>query len=224
MSASVGQRLAAESTGSALLLAAIVGSGIMAERLSGGNVAIALLGNTLSTVAMLVVLVTIFAPVSGAHFNPAVTLVMLVRRETSVGIALAYFAAQFLGAVAGTAIAHMMYELPALTTGVKPRVGPAQWLGEGVATFALIVTILGTARFHPQRMAASVGAVIAAGYWFTSSTSFANPAVTVARAMTASFSGIRPGDVPAFVAAQLAGALVAAALSRWIFAAAHSAD
>jgi len=213
----IGRRLFAEALGTALLVAAVVGSGIMAERLAGGNLAVALLGNTLATAAMLVVLITVLGPVSGAHMNPAVTLVAALRRELPSGDAPAYVLAQCAGGVLGTATAHLMFGLPALMIGVKERIGPGQWLGESVATFALVLAILGTARHRPHWTPLTVAAVITAGYWFTSSTSFANPAVTLARALTDSFSGIRPADAPAFIAAQFAGALLAAAAARVLF-------
>lgn len=211
------RRLFAEGLGSALLFACVIGSGIMAERLAAGNGAVALLGNTLATAAMLVVLITMFGPVSGAHFNPAVTLVAAIRRELSWRDAGLYAVVQLGGGIAGVLVAHGMFDLPLLQIGTKLRTGPGQWLGEAVATFALVLTILGTVRHRPQWVPVSVAAVITAGYWFTASTSFANPAITVARAMTDSFSGIRPADVPAFVLAQFTGALLAAWCSKWLF-------
>ena len=211
------RRLLAEGLGSALLFATVIGSGIMAERLSLGNDAVALLGNTLATAAMLLVLVTILGPISGAHFNPAVTLVAALRRELAPGDALAYFAAQLAGGVAGVAVAHTMFIMPVLMVGVKTRTGAGQWLGEGVATFALVLTILGSVRYRPAWTPLTVAAVITAGYWFTSSTSFANPAITLARALTVSFSGIRPIDAPGFIAAQFTGALLAALIARLLF-------
>lgn len=214
---SLGRRLLAEALGTALLVAAVVGSGIMAEALAGGNAAVALLGNTLATAAMLVVLIAVLGPVSGAHMNPAVTLVMALRRALPAGEAAAYVAAQFAGGLAGTALAHAMFDLPLLMTGVKMRAGAGQWLGEAVATFALLLTILGTVRWRPGWTPLTVAAAITAGYWFTSSTSFANPAVTLARAFTDSFSGIRLADAPGFVAAQLAGALLALAAAGALF-------
>lgn len=213
----IARRLGAEAIGSALLFATVIGSGIMAEALAGGNVAVALLGNTLATAAMLFVLVTMLGPVSGAHFNPAVTLVFALRRALSWREAGLFVAAQLAGGFIGVMIAHGMFDLPLLQTGVKIRTGPGQWLGEGVATFALVLTILGTIRHRPQWVPLAVACVITAGYWFTSSTSFANPAITLARAMTDSFSGIRPADVPGFVMAQFAGALLAAATGGWLF-------
>ena len=212
-----GQRLAAEALGTALLVAAVIGSGVMAEALAGGNAAVALLGNTLATAAMLVVLITVLGPVSGAHLNPAVTLVMALRGDLGAGLALGYALAQLAGGLAGAALAHAMFDMPLLMAGAKARTGPGQWLGEGVATFALLLTILGTLRFRPAWTPLTVAAAITAGYWFTSSTSFANPAVTVGRAFTDSFSGIRLVDVPGFVAAQLAGAVLALMVARWLF-------
>lgn len=214
----LGQRLGAEALGTALLVAAVIGSGVMAEALAGGNDAVALMGNTLATAAMLVVLITMLGPVSGAHFNPAVTLVFALRGELRVSEALAYAGVQAAGGVTGAVLAHAMFDLPLLMAGAKVRTGAGQWLGEGVATFALVLTILGTLRHRPGWVPLTVAAAITAGYWFTSSTSFANPAVTLARAFTDSFSGIRLADVPGFVAAQLAGAVLAVALARWLFA------
>jgi glycerol uptake facilitator-like aquaporin len=210
--------LAAEGLGTAFLLAAIVGSGIMAERLAAGNVALALLCNALATGAMLVVLITIFAPLSGAHFNPAVTLAMAVRREIAPGAALAYVAVQIGGAILGTWLAHAMFDQAVLQLSTTGRNGMALCLAEGVATFGLILTILGALRYRPEMIAASVGLYIFAAYWFTASTSFANPAVTIARALTDSFAGIAPQDAPGFIAAQIAGALLATALAPWLFA------
>ena len=210
------RRLVAEALGTAFLLATVVGSGIMAERLAGGNVALALLGNTLPTGAILVVLILIFGPVSGAHFNPAVTLAFLLRRELSPGEGLAYVGAQIPGALAGTWCAHLMFDLPILMLGATARSGVGQWAGEAVATFGLVATILACVRFRPLAVAPAVGLYITAAYWFTSSTSFANPAVTLARALTNSFAGIRPVDAPAFIAAQLAGAVLATWLCGWL--------
>ncbi len=211
------RRLAAEALGTAFLLAAVVGSGIMGERLCGGNVAIALLANTIATGAALTVLISVLGPISGAHFNPAVTLFFALRREMTVRIALFYVAAQLVGAVAGVLAAHAMFATPLFEVSQKLRDGPAQWLSEFVATFGLAMTIAGAIRYRPQACAHLVGLYIASAYWFTASTSFANPAVTLARAMTASFSGIAPHSVPGFVAAQLAGALAAAAASGWLY-------
>lgn len=214
------RKLAAEGMGTALLLAAIVGSGIMAERLAGGNVALALLCNALATGAMLVVLVAMLGPISGAHLNPAVTLVMMLRRETAPRQGFAYAAVQVAGAVLGTLLAHAMFGEAVLQVSTKARDGMGLCLAEGVATFGLILTILGMLRLRPEMIAASVGLYIFAAYWFTASTSFANPAVTIARTLTDSFAGIAPGDAPGFIASQIAGALLAAALSPWLFASA----
>lgn len=200
-----------------LLFACVIGSGVMAERLSGGNDGIALLGNTLATAAMLFVLVSIFAPLSGAHFNPAVTLVASLRRDLSVSEGLTYVVAQLIGGLAGVVLAHAMFELPLWELGVKVRTGPGQWLSEGVATFALVIAILGAVRHRPAWVPAIVASVITAGYWFTASTSFANPAITLARALTDTFSGIRPVDAPAFIAAQFAGACLAALCAQVLF-------
>ena len=211
------RKLAAEALGTAFLVATVIGSGIMAETLSGGNDAIALLGNMIATAAILCVLITIFGPLSGAHFNPAVTLVFLSRAELSVAAAAAYAAAQIAGGVAGAALAHAMFGLDLIQTGAKVRTGAGQLIGEATATFALALTILGALRHRPQSVAAAVSLVIAAGYWFTSSTSFANPAVTIARTLTDSFAGIRAEDALPFIVAQLAGAALAAGAARLLF-------
>ena len=208
-----GRRLAGELLGTAFLLATVIGSGIMGERLAGGNVAIALLGNTIATGAALVVLIVVFAPISGAHFNPAVTLVAVLRRDIAVPLALAYVAAQVAGAVLGAFAAHAMFEEPILQISTKLRDGPAQAFAEFVATFGLVATIIASVRFRPELTPMTVGLYITAAYWFTSSTSFANPAVTVARAMSDTFAGIAPGSAPAFIAAQLVGALA----GHWVF-------
>ncbi len=218
MSAGLARRLAAEAIGSAMLFATVIGSGIMAEQLAGGNVAVALLGNTLATAAMLFVLITMLGPVSGAHFNPAVTLVFTLRGDLAWRDAGLFVLAQLAGGWIGAVTAHAMFALPLIAFGTKVRTGPGQWLGEAVATFALVLTILGTIRHRPQWVPVAVACVITAGYWFTSSTSFANPAITVARSLTDSFSGIRPIDAPGFIIAQLVGALAAAGLGRWLFA------
>jgi glycerol uptake facilitator-like aquaporin len=211
-------RLGAEFLGTMLLVTAVVGSGIMAERLTQ-DVALALLANTIATAAILVVLITILGPVSGAHFNPAVSLVFAVRRALPLNVLGLYVGAQLLGGVAGTALAHLMFELLPLVPGIKARTGASQWLAEGVATFSLVLAILGGVRYRPDAIPWLVGLVIASAYWFTASTSFANPAVTLARGFTETFSGIALGDVPAFVAAQVAGALIAAAAASALFAA-----
>ena len=210
------RQLAAEFIGTLFLLAAVIGSGIMGEALAGGNDAIALLGNTAATGAMLAVLITVFGPISGAHFNPAVTLAFMLRREIAGNLAAAYILAQVLGGLAGMALAHAMFDLDLLQSGTKARSGTGQWLAEAVATFGLVATILGTLRARPRAVPAMVGLYITAGYWFTASTSFANPAVTLARAWTDTFSGILPAHAPAFVLAQLVGAAAAVALFRWL--------
>lgn len=210
------RRLAAEALGSALLLAVVIGSGVMGEALAGGNVAIALLGNTLATGAALVVLITVFGPLSGAHFNPAVTLVMVLRREITPAAAAAYAAVQTLGAIAGVWIAHAMFALPILQVSEKLRDGPAQVFSEAVAAFGLIGTILGASKFRPDLTAVCVGLYITAAYWFTASTSFANPAVTVARMLSNSFAGIAPASAPGFIGGQLAGAIAALLVFGWL--------
>ena len=210
-------RLVAEGLGTALLLAIVVGSGIMGERLADGNDAIALLGNTLATGAGLVVLITMFGPLSGAHFNPAVTLVMALRREIGVGLAVAYAVVQTVGAVLGVWIAHLMFAVPVLELSTKLRDGPAQVFAEAVATFGLILTIVGTSRARPEFTPTAVGLYIISAYWFTASTSFANPAVTLARSLTDSFAGIAPGSAPGFIAGQVVGALAAWGLAVYLF-------
>lgn len=217
MTYSPAQKLASEAIGTALLVATVVGSGIMAETLSGGNGAVALLGNTIATGAVLYVLITMLGPVSGAHFNPAVSAVFALRREIGWGAMIAFTAAQVAGGIAGTLLAHAMFAQPLIQLSEHARTGPAQWLSEGVATFALVLTILGTLRSRPEAVPVSVALIIVAGYWFTASTSFANPAVTIARALTNSFSGIAPGDAPAFIVAQFVGAGIAAAVAASVF-------
>jgi glycerol uptake facilitator-like aquaporin len=211
------QRLAAETIGTAFLLATVVGSGIMAENLAGGNVALALLGNTLPTGAILIVLILIFGPVSGAHFNPAVTFAFAMRGEIGPASAVAYVVAQVAGAILGVVVAHLMFDLPALQVGVIVRTGTGQWLGEIVATFGLVLTILALVARNPGAIPFAVGLYITAAYWFTSSTSFANPAVTVARSLTDTFSGIAPAHAPAFIVVQFVGAGLAVVASRWLF-------
>lgn len=213
---SLARRVAAEALGTALLLAAVVGSGIMGERLAQGNDALALLGNTLSTGTALVVLISIFGPVSGAHFNPVVTLHFRLRGEIRTKAAFLYILVQFGGAIAGVYLAHAMFAVPIVELSDKIRSGPAQWLAEFVATFGLVATIAGS-RHAPDRTPLLVGLYISAAYWFTASTSFANPAVTVARALTHTFSGIAPSFVPGFIFAQLAGALAATWIAPWLF-------
>jgi len=210
------QRLAAEFLGTALLLATVVGSGIMAERLAGGNGAIALLGNTLPTGAILVVLITMLGPISGAHFNPAVTAAFVLRGDVSRMDAGLYLVAQVAGAVAGVVTAHAMFDLALLQTSDTARSGLAQGFSEWVATFGLVVTILLTLRAKPDAVATSVGLYITAAYWFTASTSFANPAVTLARAFSDTFAGIDLADVPLFIAAQTLGAVAALGVVRFL--------
>ena len=213
---SLGRKLTAELLGTALLLALVVGSGIMGERLAGGNAAIALLGNTLATGAGLVVLITIFGPISGAHFNPVVSLVFALRREMSAGVAALYVPAQIAGAVVGVFTAHAMFAMPLLQISTKLRDGPAQGLSEGVATFGLIATILGSLRFRPAATPMMVGLYITAAYWFTAATSFANPAVTIARSLSNTFAGISPSSAPPFILAQILGGLAAAGAFKWL--------
>jgi glycerol uptake facilitator-like aquaporin len=213
---SFARRLAAEALGTAFLLAAVVGSGIMAERLAGGNVALALLANTVATGAALVALILAFGPISGAHFNPAVTLSLAARRVLSWREVPGYVAAQVLGAFAGVAAAHVMFEAPLFFLSRHVRTGLAQAFSELVATFGLLAVIWGCARARPDAVPFAVGAYITAAYWFTASTSFANPAVTLARSVSDTFAGIRPADTPAFIAAQLAGAAAATALFHWL--------
>jgi glycerol uptake facilitator-like aquaporin len=218
MSGNLSRPLAAEFLGTCLLIATVVGSGIMAEALAGGNVAVALLGNTLPTGAILVVLITMLGPISGAHFNPAVSLVFAMRREIAPGTAAAYSAAQIAGGLAGILVAHLMFSEELLQQSTKMRSGGGQWFAEFVATFGLVLTILATRKARESAVAMSVGLYITAAYWFTASTSFANPAVTIARSFTDSFAGIRPVDAPLFIVAQLAGALVASAACLWLLA------
>ncbi|MBP0616020.1 MIP/aquaporin family protein [Jiella mangrovi] len=209
------RRLVAEALGTALLVATVVGSGIMAERLTG-DTALALLGNTLPTGAILVVLITILGPISGAHFNPAVTLAMLLRGAIGRREAWRYGLAQILGGLAGTIAAHLMFDLAPLALSTHMRAGPAQWWAEIVATFGLVGVILGGLRFNGPAIPWLVGLYITAAYWFTASTSFANPAVAIARAFTDTFSGIRPVDVPAFILAECLGAVLAVAIFGWL--------
>lgn len=211
---SLGRRVLAEFVGTALLLAAVVGSGVMGVQLAAGNDAVALLANAAATAGVLYVLIVLFGPISGAHFNPAVTLAMRVRGDLGTVEAGAYVAAQVLAAVGGVLLAHAMFGLPLLQPGLHVRTGAAQWLSEGVATFGLLLTILLGLRHRPKAIPALVASWIFAAYWFTASTSFANPAVTLARGLTQTFAGIRPMDVPAFVLAQLAGAGLALAVAR----------
>jgi glycerol uptake facilitator-like aquaporin len=215
--APIGRRIAAEGVGSFFLFATVIGSGIMAANLSGGNMAVALLANTLATGAILFVLITMLGPISGAHMNPAVSLVAASRGELRWPDAAAYIAAQLAFGILGAWAAHLMFDLPTLQLSVKARTGPGQWTGEAIATFGLILTIIGTVRHRPAWVPASVALYITAAYWFTSSTSFANPAITIARSLSDTFAGIAPHDVPMFVLAQLFGAGLAALLSRWLF-------
>jgi glycerol uptake facilitator-like aquaporin len=213
----LGRRIAAEGLGSFLLFACVIGSGIMAKNLSQGNDAVALLANTFATGAILFVLIAMLGPISGAHMNPALSLVAASRRELSWRDAAAYIAVQFAFGILGAWAAHLMFGLPTLQLSVKARHGLGQFAGEFVATFGLILTILGTVRYRPEWVAPSVALYIVAAYWFTSSTSFANPAITVARSLTNTFAGIAPHDVPLFIVAQLLGAACAALLARWLF-------
>ncbi|CAN7457725.1 aquaporin family protein [Mesorhizobium amorphae] len=217
MTVDLPRRLAAEALGTAMLVAAVIGSGIMADRLTD-DVALALLGNTIPTGAILVVLITILGPVSGAHFNPAVTLVFGLRREIETKAALAYVLAQIAGGIAGTLIAHAMFGLPLVELSTTVRSGTGQWIAELVASFGLVFTILAGLRARPDSIPWLVGLYITAAYWFTASTSFANPAVAIARAFSNTFAGIRPLDVPAFIVAELVGALLAMALAGWLLA------
>ena len=216
MSSSVSQRLAAEFIATGGLLAAVVGSGIMGESLAGGNVAIALLANTLATAAALVALILTFGPTSGAHMNPVVTLVSVLEKRMASRDAVGYVVVQVLGGIAGVWLAHVMFDKPILMTSERVRSGVPQLVSEAVATFGLICTILGTAKHRPTAIPFAVGAYIAAASWFTASTSFANPAVTVARSLTNTFAGIRPVDAPGFIAAQLVGAMLAMTTYRWL--------
>jgi len=211
------QRLWAEALGSFFLFATVVGSGIMADQLAGGNVAVALIGNTLATAAMLFVLITMLGPVSGAHFNPAVSLVARLRGDNSWNGLAATIIVQISAGIAGVWTAHAMFDLPILQASTHVRTGAGQWLGEFVATFGLVMTILLTVRHRPESVPLSVALYITAAYWFTSSTSFANPAITIARSLSDSFAGIAPIDAPAFIAAQVAGALAAHGFERIIF-------
>lgn len=212
-----GRSIAAEALGTALLVAVVVGSGIMGERLAVGNGAIALLANTAATGAILFVLVVSLAPVSGAHFNPAVTLVAVLRRQMTTAVGAQYVAAQVLGAIAGCLIANAMFELPLVQLASSARTGPAQWLSEAMATFTLLLAIQATAVRGHVVAAAAVAMTITAGYWFTASTSFANPAVTVGRSLSDTFAGIAPADVAAFIVAQVAGAIASLAVASYLF-------
>ena len=215
--APLARRLLAEAVGTAILVATVVGSGIMADKLAGGNQAIALLGNTIPTGAILVVLITILGPISGAHFNPAVSLVFASRGELPWREVLPYIVLQCLGGIAGTIVAHLMFDLAPIMIGTTARSGPSQWLAEAVATFTLVLTILGGIRYAPQAIPWLVGLAITAAYWFTASTSFANPAVTLARGFTTTFAGIAINHVPGFIVAQLIGAAIGALVSVALF-------
>ena len=217
VSAGLPRRLVAEALGACLLAATVIGSGVLASALSDGNSGVALLGNTLATAAILYVLVAVLGPVSGAHFNPAVTLVCALRGETGPTATLAYIGVQVAGCVAGAALAHAMFDLPLIQAGTADRAGAARILAEAAATFALVLAIQGGARHRPGDLPAIVALVIAAGYWWTSSTSFANPAITLARSLSDTFAGIRPQDAPGFIAGQVAGALGAWMIGGWLF-------
>lgn len=218
MNATLGRRLFAEALGTAMLLAVVVGSGIMGDKLAGGNVAVALLANSIATGAGLVALIMTLGPVSGAHFNPVVTLAAALSGDLNWRDALGYMGVQCSAAFAGVAITHGMFELPVFSASQHMRTGIPQWGSEVVATFGLLMVILGCVKHRATAVPYAVGAYIAGAYWFTSSTSFANPAVTMARAATDTFAGIRPEDAPGFIAAQLAGALLALFLMRWLLA------
>lgn len=217
MKSSLAQRTAAECLGSAFLLAAVVGSGIMAERLAGGNGALALLCNTIPTGAMLTVLILALGPVSGAHFNPAVSLAAALRGDMTPGATAVYVGAQLAGAILGVWAAHLMFQLPLLQIALTSRTGFGQWLAEAIATFGLLLTILGCSARNSAAIPYAVGLYITAAYWFTASTSFANPAVTIARSLSDTFAGIAPAGVMAFIVAQLAGMLAAVRLGRWLW-------
>jgi len=212
------RRLAAEAIGTFFLLATVVGSGIMGETLAGGNVAIALLGNTIATGAILVVLILTFGPISGAHFNPVVTLSFLIQREIAASDAVAYVAVQVAAAILGAWAAHLMFEQPLLMFSEKVRTGGGQWVAEIIATFGLLATIIACVRQRVDAVPYAVGLYITAAYWFTASTSFANPAVTIARTLTNTFSGIRPADAPVFIVCQIVGALLATFTLTWLYA------
>jgi len=217
VTASIGRRAAAEGLGTALLLAAVVGSGIMAERLAGGNLALALLANSLATGGALVALILTFAPISGAHFNPAVTMAVAIAGHLRARDAAPYIAAQIVGAVLGVWLAHLMFDLPIIEISARERSGLGQWTGEFTATFGLIALVESGRRHFAAALPGAVAAYITAAYWFTSSTSFANPAVTLARSLSNTFAGIGPNNVPAFIAAQLAGAVAAIVVFRWFY-------
>jgi len=208
------QKLTAEAVGSFFLFAAVIGSGIMAENLAGGNVALALLANTIATGAILYVLIAMLGPISGAHFNPAVTMAFAVRREITTKLSLLYITAQIAGGAMGAFAAHLMFDLPILQFSTKARAGIGNWSGEFIATFGLVLTILLLLKHRPSAIPAAVALYITSAYWFTSSTSFANPAISIVRSLSDTFAGIAPADVPMFIAMQLAGAMVAVALAK----------
>ena len=216
MAADLPRRLVAEALGSFFLFAGVIGSGVMGEQLAGGNDAIALLANTIATGAILFVLIAMFGPLSGAHFNPAVTLAFAMRRAIGMREGLAYCAVQVAGGILGAFAVHLMFDLPVLQFSTKARAGIGQWTGEFVATFGLVLVILTLVRVRPSAIPAAVALYITSAYWFTSSTSFANPAITVVRSLSNTFAGIAPADVPAFVAAQVAGAVLATLLAGWL--------
>lgn len=224
MKAALLRRLAGEALGSFFLFATVIGSGVMAENLAGGNVALALLGNTLATGAILYVLIRMLGHVSGAHFNPAVTLVVRLRHGITTRTALLYVVTQLAGGVLGVWAAHLMFDLPLLQFSDHARSGIGQWASEGLATFGLLLTILGTEKNSRRSVPVSVALYITAAYWFTSSTSFANPAITIARSLSDTFAGIAPRDVPPFIAAQLCGALAANFVAQWLFERRESAQ
>ncbi len=211
------RKLIAEAVGSFFLFTTVIGSGIMAESLAGGNTAVALLGNTAATGAMLFVLIAMLGPISGAHFNPAVSMIMWLRGQLSARDLATYIPVQLIGGIGGVWVAHVMFDVPVLQLSTHARTGWGQWTGEFIATFGLVMTILGTVKMRPAAVPASVALYITAAYWFTSSTSFANPAITIARAISNSFAGIAPTDVPGFIAAQLAGALAAHGCAKALF-------
>ena len=217
MKSTLAQRIVAEGLGTAFLLAAVVGSGVMAAKLSGGNGALALLCNTLPTGAILAVLILTFGPISGAHFNPAVSIAFALRGQLPAQIAAIYIATQIAGGIAGVWAAHAMFDLPLWQLSLTVRTGPGQWLAETVATFGLVMTIFGCVARAPAAVPYAVGLYITSAYWFTASTSFANPAVTIARSLSNTFAGIAPANVAAFVAAQLAGMIAAVILGRWLW-------
>ncbi len=223
MHSNLSRRLAAESLGTFFLLATVVGSGIMGDTLSGGNTAIALLANSLATGAILAVLILIFGPISGAHFNPAVTLAFVLRGEISAATAAAYVVVQIIGGIAGVAVAHVMFDLPVVQVSETVRTGWGQWSAEVVAAFGLVATIIGCLRWRPEAVPYAVGLFITAGYWFTASTSFANPAVTISRMFTDTFSGVRPIDAGPFIVAQVVGAVLAVLFFGWLLSE-HSQD